>query len=487
MKIQRNDPCPCGSGKKYKHCCLAAAAAEEESPDILALRRVRGSLEGYIPRMQRFIDETYGDSAFAEAWTEFFLFDEEDLGVDNPHAQLFTPWFFHHWTPDPADSMIEDDSLFGRSPTEVFLERRARQIDPTLRNYLQGCLTAAFSFHEVLSCQPGHGFRARDLFTGQVVDVLERQGTEALAVGDILYAQIAQVEGIAMLEATASFSLPLTKSLEVIDLREELVSHGVSMTAESLRDYDLELRELFFALADSVLDPVMPELRNMDGDLLDPQELIFDIDSIDACVTALKSLAQYASEQDLENDTERDRSGALKRVRLVWTQDRDGSTPGSNIRVMGSIDITRKRLRAEVNSGVRAKQLRSLIEERLGNGVRYRMTKMQSMEFAFQNRGSNDAADEAAARESARLKALPEVQAHLRKLMAEHYEAWVETPLPALDGKTPAQAVKDPVGREKVSVLVRQVESTSRRGATPVDEEVLNSLRERLGLARGDF
>ena len=23
MKIQRNAPCPCGSGKKYKHCCLA--------------------------------------------------------------------------------------------------------------------------------------------------------------------------------------------------------------------------------------------------------------------------------------------------------------------------------------------------------------------------------------------------------------------------------------------------------------------------------
>lgn len=24
-KVGRNDPCPCGSGKKYKHCCLKAA------------------------------------------------------------------------------------------------------------------------------------------------------------------------------------------------------------------------------------------------------------------------------------------------------------------------------------------------------------------------------------------------------------------------------------------------------------------------------
>jgi uncharacterized protein YecA (UPF0149 family) len=21
-KVGRNDPCPCGSGKKYKHCCM---------------------------------------------------------------------------------------------------------------------------------------------------------------------------------------------------------------------------------------------------------------------------------------------------------------------------------------------------------------------------------------------------------------------------------------------------------------------------------
>jgi uncharacterized protein YecA (UPF0149 family) len=25
-KVRRNDPCPCGSGKKYKKCCLGADA-----------------------------------------------------------------------------------------------------------------------------------------------------------------------------------------------------------------------------------------------------------------------------------------------------------------------------------------------------------------------------------------------------------------------------------------------------------------------------
>lgn len=29
VKVHRNDPCPCGSGKKYKNCCLASGKYEE--------------------------------------------------------------------------------------------------------------------------------------------------------------------------------------------------------------------------------------------------------------------------------------------------------------------------------------------------------------------------------------------------------------------------------------------------------------------------
>ena len=30
QKIGRNDPCPCGSGKKYKKCCGASVAVDEK-------------------------------------------------------------------------------------------------------------------------------------------------------------------------------------------------------------------------------------------------------------------------------------------------------------------------------------------------------------------------------------------------------------------------------------------------------------------------
>ncbi|MBT7206406.1 MAG: hypothetical protein HN868_03545, partial [Gammaproteobacteria bacterium] len=37
MKTGRNDPCPCGSGKKYKHCCLSpASVVNDELKGLLA-------------------------------------------------------------------------------------------------------------------------------------------------------------------------------------------------------------------------------------------------------------------------------------------------------------------------------------------------------------------------------------------------------------------------------------------------------------------
>ncbi len=36
MKLGRNDPCHCGSGKKYKHCCYALDSVKHEDPIIEA-------------------------------------------------------------------------------------------------------------------------------------------------------------------------------------------------------------------------------------------------------------------------------------------------------------------------------------------------------------------------------------------------------------------------------------------------------------------
>jgi hypothetical protein len=40
MKVGRNQPCPCGSGHKYKQCCLAKDESDERQALEIASRRV---------------------------------------------------------------------------------------------------------------------------------------------------------------------------------------------------------------------------------------------------------------------------------------------------------------------------------------------------------------------------------------------------------------------------------------------------------------
>jgi tetratricopeptide (TPR) repeat protein len=50
-KIGRNDPCPCGSGKKYKHCCFEKDRAAALAPAIaqrVALQAQQADLEAQL-------------------------------------------------------------------------------------------------------------------------------------------------------------------------------------------------------------------------------------------------------------------------------------------------------------------------------------------------------------------------------------------------------------------------------------------------------
>lgn len=73
----RNDPCPCGSGKKYKHCCLEKDRAAELAPAIAL--RVRLQAQQPDHAAQREDDEA--------AWQEAQALDAaSNAAVDLVHA-----------------------------------------------------------------------------------------------------------------------------------------------------------------------------------------------------------------------------------------------------------------------------------------------------------------------------------------------------------------------------------------------------------------
>lgn len=55
QKVGRNDPCPCGSGKKYKACCLKKEQAKR-APRSMKMRSVK-TLQGGISNMLNQVGE----------------------------------------------------------------------------------------------------------------------------------------------------------------------------------------------------------------------------------------------------------------------------------------------------------------------------------------------------------------------------------------------------------------------------------------------
>ena len=478
MKPGRNDRCPCGSGKKYKHCCLAASTVA--SPQDLLWRRVRRELQGFPERMLNFVAAAYGHEAIDEAWHEFMCFDEAETGVDphSPHMAVFMPWMFHQWTPDPDETVVADAALHDVAPTQLFLARKGRQLDPALHQYLQSCADGCFSFHEVVAVQPGRTMDVRDVFTGEIHTVHEQSATETLKPGQITYALLAQVEGLTMLEASAPVAIAPALKIELIEMRERMASGGDALSQSRLKDWDIELREAYLNIVERVFNPEVPELRTTDGEVVALQKLIFDIDSAEDTLQALKSLDFESTEDEPLEEVERNAAGALKRARITWKKPGNAVHANWSNTVLGNIEITLGRMTAEVNSDERAEAFRAVVAERLGNQARYRLSERKSLGGAVAKERGPDA-DESG---NEALRNAPEVQALVQEQLARHYEAWVEEPVPALGGLTPIEAVKDPVGREKVEALVRDIEQSSERMQPGPGPEVFRRLRERLGL-----
>ena len=482
MKPGRNEPCPCGSGKKYQHCCLIAGANLASEPSDLVWRRLRVLLDDYASRMLRFIHEAYGSVAVHEAWREFMSRDDVEFDPKTPLMQLFMPWFFHCWSPDSAETEIVKKSLHGVIPTAAYLTTQG--LDPLLRSYLESLLTGPFTFFEVVACDPGREMTLRDVMTREERVVTERAASQSMKRGDLLFGQLASVDRLTMLEASNAFAISPMEKAAIIELRARIASAHPAITRQVLRDYDFEMLGLFHEIADRAFNPKMPTLQNTDGEPLSPRKLVFELDATpQAAFDALKHVTLDEPDEALLADATRDAEGRLTRVRFCWKKRGNKAHPDWDNTVLGAIEIDGTRLVAEVNSDARAKTIRKKIETELGEGIRYRASEIQSIEkILADSRAAGGGRSSAATQASERLAEFPEVRQKLAEMMTTHWESWVDQPIPMLGNRTPRDAIKDPDGREIVESLVIQAARHGQSMKPPIDEAVFQRLRERLGL-----
>ncbi|MBU0986817.1 MAG: SEC-C domain-containing protein [Proteobacteria bacterium] len=455
MKTGRNAPCPCGSGKKYKKCCLDKA----EPPLDLLWRRLGNTHDRLIDKLLTFVNRSFGELAMILAMDEFLLWPETDLPEDTAdgHIQLFTPWFVFNWVCDPGDFDPDLRIPAHQTVAQIYAQDQSSELDELERRLIDAAVNRPYSFLEVVSCNPGQGFRLKDILQGFETDVMEKMGSENARPGDILLGRIVQVDHVAMLVGCSSILIPPSHKPAIIDLRHYLLQEYRYITAEVLNEYDTEIRDLYFQIYESQLQP--PKICNTDGDPLVFHTLHYEIDDPEEVFRRLGDLSVTEDAQTLRNEATLDAKGMVVKAEIPWSRKGHKASSALDNTILGRIVIDHQKLTVEVNSEARAKTIRREIETRLGQQARYKTTKIQSPE-AILSKSQNGPAK---AMDQNEFMQMPEVQEHLAKVLTAHWEGWIDQKLPALGGKTPRKAVITPGGRESVEALLLDAERHATR------------------------
>ena len=487
IRTGRNDPCPCGSGRKYKKCCLVAV----EETDF-EYRRWRQIEAGLIPKLTKFAFEILGLELIEEAWSIFN--DDEPVGEFDPESPMnmvFMPWFLFTWIFE-----LKPPGSFEYSETtvaELFLNRN--QVSSEEEILLLSAIRCPYTLCEVIEVRPGVGMTQFDLLRRIKYEVIERTASQTLQRGHIIYCATTEVAGFKSNMGTSPYPLRPTSKRDVLELRKWMIDEigSAEITPEHLHEFEREIRGVYLDSLNAMLTP--PRLGNTDGDPFVPQKLYFDLKSADQAFHGLKDLAKGAESDLLEDATVKD--GLVIKAEIPW----NGGTKEARKRhggsiLLGLIKIDENRLIVEVNSDRRAKRIRTLIKKRIDDNATYKTTLIEPIESLVQELWDTKAAGSSGLSlktifkndDDSDLRVSDDSDANLQELMQQiarqYWETWFDLPVPALNDMTPRDAAKTEEGRELLESLLLLYEHNKNNSPDNITNPDIPALRRELNMDR---
>jgi hypothetical protein len=477
--IGRNEPCSCGSGKKFKHCCLRAH--DQEDSIRVRLRSAEGVL---VPALFAYALEEFGNEFFDEAWEEFFLWTNvpEDVSESKEVSTTFDPFFAFTFVPDAAEIEIPEGW-----PTEAlaqhFLRHEVESAPDFHREFVEQACQSPASFFVVESVAPGRSLDIKDILTGRRFHVLEQTASRTLHSGDLTYTRVVTAGGGSIMIGACPWVIPAAWHLPIIEMRRRLRPKRL-LTREELLDYDMEIRQVYHGIVDALLHPAPPILQNTDGDPLELTALTYELGVTAAeAVERLKPLATLRDEVHIA-DEQHDATGTLIAATLTWLKAGNRKHKGWDNTTLGTLRIDRTRLVVEVNSARRRQRIEKSIAKYLGPKATLVDTTVTDIAEAIANKRAGGAGAMADSIESTAAPRTPEIEALEAELAQQHWDAWIDMKIPALGNKTPRMAAKTALGRERLDALLAGFAqmSTGRHGFEPD----IAALRQKLGLEPRD-
>lgn len=425
----RNAPCPCGSGRKFKHCCLAKQKTAVTAYTGQDRRSAFAKLVGFSERAVFAKEIRLAGILFRGGRYDFATeVQRKELEADEQAQIAFIEWF------------LLDHDLFRDDGTiaEQFLAAPGADLSAGERTWLERMAASCLRPYEVVEVRPDKGLGLRDLWTDDVIQVRERLATRQLVRWDILAVRVVPgPDGGLVLEGAPHLYPPEARDDILAEVRSIHRRHRRHQTTDDPAVFFKRIGMVFNHLwLDHVALRAMPTVVTPEGDLLAPTKAVFDI----------ADRAKVSAALEGHPSLERQDDGSF-----TWLQPAE-----SYARILGTFVIGAGRLTLETISESRADQGRKLVEQLLGDAVRFRVTSHENFEHTLA-RPPRDEPESASTLP-------PELEREVvAQFYDQHYHSWPDVPLPALGGRTPRKAAKLRTVRPKLEALLRQMENHTDR------------------------
>lgn len=448
--IGRNEPCPCGSGKKYKKCCALKAYAEIKPEASIKRRQIDEILKYFRKHHVDAIEE-----AAEIYWDEFDPDEHLDGGLLEMAHVNFWDWVVHDAKVDYYD---EEDS---KTLLELYIEENGKKLADDELKVLNKMKDSYLSLYEVVEVYPEEGFLLKDLLLGGEFKVRERSATRFLSQWDIMAARILDLDGEYVLTGSI-FSYARSRREGLIKaFQKDLAIFKSEHTNATMRDYLKEEGDMFnYYWYEPILYPEDMQLATTSGEPFILSKARFEIKDKDKLATALSEVEGFSREEDNS---------------FTWLGETEKV---SGPVVFGHASIEGKKLILETNSKERLEKGKELILKHAADYVTHKADEFRDINKAVEDYEAppKDTKDE-----------IPlEIQQQVyNQFMRQHYENWLTDKIPILDGKTPLEAVKTKDGKRRVIEVLKDIENSEERnkksGRAFFD---ISWMWERLGIER---
>lgn len=459
-KISRNAPCPCGSGKKFKKCCLSRESETQRQPKTYH-DHCLDVVDSFRSKILQFMKKAGHDEFIEQAFKEYWRTLEPGLAPPElgQVAYLeFLEWYIHDY-PIPGH---------GQPIIRLFLKSNPKLPSEEMQ-ILQDWQEAYISVFQVKEIEPGKGGVAEDIFSGEDFFLSDVSLSNQIKKWEIITFRKIKVLEEWQLSAAGGKEHPRSKE----NIQRFVMDHFKYFKKQNPgADLPTFLRAHGYLLAQRALTlqakpPEMPNLFTSSGEKYEFWEARYDLSDFHKAIDFLDQEEDFQQTDLDENDhgnllkvfydwLERGKSsGKIQEIKTqtgLTLKSFFTSGPGmKSYRILGSIKLEPRRLVMTAQGKERLAIGKQRLENVLQDLIVHRMDAVQSLESMMEQKAKV---------KPKKSEEIPEEikQALLKDFYDNHYREWLDYPLPALGRKSPKKAVRSKEGRQRVEDLLREME-----------------------------